>query len=131
MHSGSRVSAAKRHVSILGASQPSSCSLAGSMFRTLHMGPPRGDSPYWSQSSDRTSRVLISRGVWMAQGAVVMPGIDMGEVDIIGLNSVVSRGVPDGCIAFGAPARVVKRRHAGDERCRPVAAKVGDEDEAR
>jgi acetyltransferase-like isoleucine patch superfamily enzyme len=38
-----------------------------------------------------------------------MPGVTIGGFSIIGANSVVTRDIPEQSIAFGAPARVVKK----------------------
>lgn len=42
-------------------------------------------------------------------GAVVVGQVVVGNNCTIGANSVVISNIPDGCIAVGAPARVIKR----------------------
>jgi len=42
----------------------------------------------------------------VAVGAVVLPRISIGRNVVIGAGSVVTRDVPDGAVAFGAPARI-------------------------
>ena len=37
------------------------------------------------------------------------PGVTIGQMTIIGANSVVTKSIPDFCIAMGAPAKVVKK----------------------
>jgi acetyltransferase-like isoleucine patch superfamily enzyme len=51
-------------------------------------------------------RVRIGRGAWIGARAVVMA--DVGEHTIVGAGAVVNRPLPDGCVAVGVPARVVK-----------------------
>jgi acetyltransferase-like isoleucine patch superfamily enzyme len=46
--------------------------------------------------------------VWLGDGVVVLPGVTIGEGSIVGANSVVTRSLPPGVIAVGAPARPVK-----------------------
>ena len=41
-------------------------------------------------------------------GAVINPGIRIGNHVIVGANSVVTKDVPDGCIVAGNPARIIK-----------------------
>lgn len=64
--------------------------------------------PYRYQGMFRISPVLIKRGAWIGQNAVIMPGVTIGAFSIVGANSVVTRSIPDRCIAAGAPARVLK-----------------------
>jgi len=41
-------------------------------------------------------------------GAVINPGLKIGNHVIVGANSVVTKDVPDGCIVAGSPAKIVK-----------------------
>jgi maltose O-acetyltransferase len=50
--------------------------------------------------------VRIGRNVWIGAGAIVLPGISVGDDALIGAGSVVTRDVPPGATAFGNPARV-------------------------
>ncbi len=68
----------------------------------------RIDVPFKYQGFSRIAPIRIKRGSWIGQNVVVMPGVTIGEMSIIGANSVVTRDVPDRCIAVGAPARVIK-----------------------
>ncbi len=67
------------------------------------------ETPYKYQPMGRIAAVTIKRGCWIGQNAVVMPGVTIGEMSIIGANSVVTHDVPAYSIAVGAPARVIKR----------------------
>lgn len=53
--------------------------------------------------------VKISEGSWLGQRVCIMPGVTIGKHCIIGAASVVTRDIPDYCIAVGPLARVVKR----------------------
>jgi acetyltransferase-like isoleucine patch superfamily enzyme len=64
--------------------------------------------PVMSQGMDKIQRVLIKRGAWLGQNVVVCPGVTIGIGAVVGANSVVTKDVPDYCVAAGAPARVVK-----------------------
>ena len=52
--------------------------------------------------------VLICRGAWIGAGATLMPGIRIGRHAIVGASAVVTKDVPDYCIAVGNPAKIVK-----------------------
>ena len=49
--------------------------------------------------------VRIGRNVWIGGGAIVLPGVSIGDDALIGAGSVVTRDVPAGATAFGNPAR--------------------------
>ena len=66
------------------------------------------DAPYKYQKMWKISPIVIKRGCWIGQNVVIMPGVTVGELSIIGANSVVTKSIPDRCIAIGAPARVIK-----------------------
>ena len=50
--------------------------------------------------------IRIGRNVWIGGGAVILPGVTIGDDAIIGAGSIVTRDVPTGATAFGNPARV-------------------------
>ncbi|MCO5092817.1 sugar O-acetyltransferase [Bosea sp. (in: a-proteobacteria)] len=50
--------------------------------------------------------VRIGRNVWIGGGAIILPGVTIGDDAIIGAGSVVTRDVPAGRIAVGNPARL-------------------------
>lgn len=81
----------------------------------------RGDVPYKYQGIGRVAPVRIGRGAWIGQNAVISPGVTIGPLAIIGANAVVTRDVPAGCIAIGAPARVVRCWDPERERWQRVA----------
>ncbi len=53
--------------------------------------------------------VRICDGVWIGGGAIVLPGVTIGENSVIGAGSVVTCSVPPGCVATGNPCRVMRR----------------------
>lgn len=50
--------------------------------------------------------VKIGRNVWIGGGAIILPGVTVGDDAIIGAGSVVTRDVPAGATVMGNPARV-------------------------
>ena len=64
--------------------------------------------PFKYQGMTQIAPITIKRGTWIGQNVVIMPGVTVGELSIVGANSVVTKDIPDRCIAVGAPARVIK-----------------------
>jgi phosphonate metabolism protein (transferase hexapeptide repeat family) len=54
--------------------------------------------------------VTICHDVWVGHGAVIMPGLTIGNGAVIGANSVVTRDVAPYTIVAGAPAQELRRR---------------------
>lgn len=55
-----------------------------------------------------TRPIRVKRGAWIGAGAIVLPGVTVGEDAIIGAGSVVTRDVADRAIVVGNPARFVR-----------------------
>lgn len=52
--------------------------------------------------------VVINDGAHIGIGAIIMPGVTIGKGAVIGAGSVVTRDIPDYCVAVGSPAKVIK-----------------------
>lgn len=52
--------------------------------------------------------VSLGRNVWIGGGAILLPGVTVGDNAVIGAGSVVTKDVPANCVALGNPARVTK-----------------------
>ena len=52
--------------------------------------------------------VRIGSNVWIGGGAIVLPGVSIGDDAIVDAGSVVTRDVPSGITVVGNPARVSK-----------------------
>jgi acetyltransferase-like isoleucine patch superfamily enzyme len=76
------------------------------------------------QGLDKIAPVEIADGAWLGESVVVLPGVRIGRGAVIGANSVVTSDVPDGGIAVGAPARVVRIRTAEEQLNHPPAASI-------
>ena len=50
--------------------------------------------------------VRIGRNVWIGAGALILPGVTVGDEALIGAGSVVTRDVPPGATVVGNPARL-------------------------
>ena len=50
--------------------------------------------------------VHIGSNVWIGAGALILPGVTIGDDALIGAGSVVTRDVPEGATVVGNPARI-------------------------
>ena len=52
--------------------------------------------------------VHIGRNCWIGAGALIMPGIRIGDNTVVGAGSVVTRDLPADVVAVGNPCRVLR-----------------------
>lgn len=53
--------------------------------------------------------VIIKKGVYIGAGAILLPGLIIGESSVIGAGSVVTKDVPPLSLVAGNPARFVRK----------------------
>jgi acetyltransferase-like isoleucine patch superfamily enzyme len=70
-------------------------------FHELHPDRRRGGQP-------RMAPVDIGRNVFVGNGARILKGVTIGANAVIGAGSVVTASIPEGVIAAGNPARVMR-----------------------
>lgn len=56
----------------------------------------------------KMDQITLESGVWLATRVIVLRGVTIGRGSCIGAGSVVTRSIPPGCFAAGAPARVIR-----------------------
>lgn len=70
----------------------------------------------WDQTSPTASDLplrgdtVVGNDVWIGQNVTILPGVQIGDGAIIGLNSTVARNVPPYTIVAGNPAREIRKR---------------------
>lgn len=64
--------------------------------------------PHLRRSQEFGKPVEIGTDVWVGAGALILPGVRVGDRAVIGASSVVTRDVPDGAFAAGNPCRVIR-----------------------
>jgi maltose O-acetyltransferase len=52
--------------------------------------------------------ITVRDNVWLGGGAIVLPGVTIGENTVVGAGSVVTRDLPADVVAAGNPARIVR-----------------------
>ena len=53
--------------------------------------------------------VHIGRNCWIGAGAVILPGVTIGDNSVIGAGSVVTKDIPENVVAVGNPCRVLRK----------------------
>ncbi len=74
-------------------------SVLGAQAAMLAHGPTKTGKP-----------CTIGKNVYVGFGAILLPGVTVGDNSIIGAGSVVTRDIPPNSVAAGNPARVIKAR---------------------
>ena len=64
----------------------------------------------------KISEVIIEDNVWLGEFVSVLPGVKIGRGSIVGSNSVVTKNIPENCIAVGVPAKVIKKYNFEDKK---------------
>ncbi len=52
--------------------------------------------------------VVIKNGARISINVTILPGVTIGENAVVGAGAVVTKDVPDNCLAVGVPAKPVK-----------------------
>lgn len=53
--------------------------------------------------------ISLGKHVWVGSNATILKGVTVGRGSVIGLNSVVTKSIPDNTIAVGIPCKPIKR----------------------
>ncbi|MND43661.1 Maltose O-acetyltransferase [compost metagenome] len=53
--------------------------------------------------------VIIGDDCWIGGGAIICPGVTIGDRCVIGAGAVVTKDIPDDSLAFGNPAKVIRK----------------------
>jgi acetyltransferase-like isoleucine patch superfamily enzyme len=60
------------------------------------------------RETDCPRPVVICDDVWIGTGAIILPGVTIGQGSVVGAGAVVTRDIPAGVVVAGNPARVVR-----------------------
>jgi len=52
---------------------------------------------------------FIGENCFIAVGAIILPGINIGNEVIVGAGAVVTKDVPSNCVVAGNPAKIIRR----------------------
>lgn len=63
-------------------------------------------------------RIHIGERSFIGCNTTILPGVTIGKRCVIGAGSVVTKDVPDGCVAAGVPARVIMTTEEYAQKCK-------------
>jgi sugar O-acyltransferase (sialic acid O-acetyltransferase NeuD family) len=69
-----------------------------------------GDFVEISPSVNILGRVSVGSFTQLGSNSTILPNIQIGKNVIIGAGSIVTKNIPDNSVAFGVPARIVKKQ---------------------
>lgn len=58
---------------------------------------------------NHAQNVKISDHVWVGADVKILKGVSIGKNSIIGTGSIVTKSIPNNCIAVGIPAKVIRK----------------------
>lgn len=64
--------------------------------------------PRSKQYPDEFAKTIVRKGASIGGGAVVLPGVIIGENALIGAGAVVTKDVPANAVVVGNPARIAR-----------------------
>lgn len=62
-----------------------------------------------------TKPITIMDNVWIATGAIVLPGVTIGEGAVVAAGAVVTKDVEPWTVVAGNPAKFIKKRELKDD----------------
>lgn len=71
--------------------------------------------------------IHIGNRVWIGAGAIILPGVTIGNDSVIGAGSVVTKDIPSGVVAVGNPCRVLREINEYDYEYYRKGHKIGFE----
>lgn len=74
--------------------------------------------PVLRRSQEFAKPIRVGSDVWVGGGAILCPGITVGDRTVIGAGSVVTRDIPADVFAAGNPCRVIRELTGDEERAR-------------
>lgn len=60
-------------------------------------------------------KVFIGNDVWIGAGAIILPGISIGDGAVVGAGSIVTKDIEPYSIVAGNPAKVLRKRFCKED----------------
>lgn len=70
-------------------------------YEDIHVPP--------SKQKEIRKKITICDDVWIGANSVITAGVIIGKHVVIGAGSIVTKDIPDYCVAVGNPARIIKK----------------------
>ena len=62
-----------------------------------------------STIDNKKGKVVLKKNCKIGTHSTIMPGITIGENSIVGAHSFVNKNIPSNVLAFGVPAKVIRK----------------------
>ena len=88
------------------------CRIAGNVWIFDSPGHPAGPAARMAglpTAEDEVKPVVIEDNVWIGRGAIIMPGVTIGQNSIVAAAAVVMSDVPANTMVAGNPARLLRK----------------------
>ncbi|MDE1843196.1 MAG: N-acetyltransferase, partial [Thaumarchaeota archaeon] len=72
------------------------------------------NDPY--PASKKMTGVVIEDGAVIGSRAVIKAGVKIGKNSVVAMGAVVTRNIPENCVAMGVPAKVKYSREEYDKK---------------
>lgn len=63
-----------------------------------------------STIDNKRGKVIIGNDAMIGTHSTIMPGVTIGDGAVVGAYSFVTKNIPPGSVAYGIPARVVRKK---------------------
>ena len=67
------------------------------------------------QAYQYNAPIHIGKNCWIGAGAIILPGITIGDNVVVGAGSVVTKDLPDNVVAVGNPCKVLRNINENDK----------------
>jgi len=68
-----------------------------------------------STIDNSSGKVVLEDNCRIGSHSTILPGVSIGQNSIIGAHSLVNKDIPDNVVAFGVPAKVVRKLLTNDK----------------
>ncbi len=62
-----------------------------------------------STIDNKKGRIVLKENARLGTHSVVMPGVTIGNNALVGAFSFVNRDIPDNCLAYGVPVKIIRK----------------------
>lgn len=73
----------------------------------IHVDP--SPSPLKEIYPKKILPVCIKKGAWIGAGAIILPGVTIGEYSVVAAGAVLNKDVPPNTLVAGVPAKIIKK----------------------
>ena len=62
-----------------------------------------------STIDNSSGKVILKDNCRIGSHTIILPGISIGKNSVIGAHSLVNKDIPDNVVAFGVPAKIIRK----------------------